>query len=376
MKKILFFIFFLGFGFLSQPAFAQLTTLNSYYQFLQQNPQILAASSLTQNLSTGPLANVFQSSLDALAKTGRLPAADPNEYVQADALIKRGLDPRSDYFLTRNLAFSLWLELNKKVSWSLRDYSQSQLQLILNYSNRPELRGYYRLFVTPDLAFNDWQTIVVKGQTLSRRDTVIRMAQWIRDTIGHHVGNYLPTNIDAFFRMTFPGADNLNLVGSCQNNNRFMAAIGSALNIPVYYTTYGYDMPNAATHNFIDFPSEDLALSHSDDLFRYNYLGQAPVSMIFLSGPERAFYLQNADLFLGTKYPGANPLEAGKLFETRFAKILFQFPSTDVYRAACGGVEGIMNYFAVKNGRPFTYPDEVRKYFYQYEPRLKVQCVK
>lgn len=363
-------------GFLSQTAHSQSTSFDSYYQFLQQNPQILAASSLTQNLSTGPLANLFQSSLESLAKTGRLPAADPQEYARADALIKSGLDPRSDYFLTRNLAFSLWLELNKKVSWSLKNYSQTQLQLILNYSNRPELRGYYRLFVTPDLAFNDWQNMVVKGQSLSRRDTVIRMAQWIRDTIGHHAGEYLPSDLSAFFRMTFPGADNLNLVGSCQNNNRFMAALGSALNIPVYYTTYGYDMPLAATHNFIDFPSEDLALSHSDDLFRYNYLGQAPVSMVFLSGPERAFYLQNADLFLGTKYPAARPLEADKIFETRFAKILFQFPSPDVNRAACGGVEGMMSYFAAKNGRAFTYPDEVRKYFYQYEARLKAQCVK
>ncbi len=316
-----------------------------YVEYLNNNPRIAQADGFDYSSASPADRRMFHDFVMHLERRrGRLP---PPSYPMLKEAEVWAQDPNQEipaYFLIRQLAFSLWLEINQKVPWSLEDYDEEGLRLILSFK-RPDIRNYYRIVVTADQAYRFWVNAGGKA-TSNRRQVIFAMAGWIRKNIGHRVNDEPGINAfeDYLDRTSACDDSNLNCIGSCHNNNYFMAAVGNALNIPVLETVYSGNMSAAGGHSFIDFPADDLALLHSDDLYSYGSLGGIPIEKIFITGQARQDFISQAALSGYSLDIGPQVADADRFFVLRKLNMLLRNSDARFLKASCGGKAGFVRY--------------------------------
>jgi hypothetical protein len=326
--------------------------VDDYQSYLIGYPQVLndALSDYYGRKRSPFLPQDYQTLWNAAASLeqyGQLPAIDPAEITVATNCATTDGNPFDcdNYFQARNLAYALWLELNHLVPWSLAEYSNLQLTELLSLLAKPQSAGFAPLLVRPDYARALWNTYAMQGQSLSTRaDLEKRLASWIRDHVVHEEagpngdGTEALSDISQFLNGTTncQGQTTKMCVGSCYHNNRFMSAIALAFNVPAV-STVDIGSDSLENHNFIDFPRESVSLIHSDDLYSYNSLQNAPIDPIFLSGNDRTTYLNSAVLQYLTDPATPDPTGADRVHFVHNGWLYFQYPDAALLQHVCSG---------------------------------------
>ena len=186
-----------------------------------------------------------------------------------------------------NVAYSLVLEMNNTLPWSLDDLSDDELLLL--FSSRYFYRSYREVFAgvvgyeiggrvlpaPPDVIRDFLASEGLVGS--SRYDTIIRTIDWARYNLYHYSGGQSTGNVEDHwgYRGVSPLArmlsgapklhDGRNPTAGCHGTNWFFVHLLRAVNIPAEYVTWtGHAIPS--------FPSESIYLSHGDD--PYSGLGR------------------------------------------------------------------------------------------------------
>lgn len=362
--------------------------VDDYQSYLTGNPQVLTDAMTAYGSQRGTFSaadyQTLYNAAGSLEQFGTLPTIDPAENTVLLNCIKTSGNPFNcdNYFQARNLAYALWLELNQMVPWSLAADSNDNLQQILSLIGKPHGADYYPLLVRPDYVRTMWMTYAMPGQSLTTRaDLVNRLATWIRSNIIHEEGgpqgdgNELVTDIAQFLNGTrscqSQTADMC--IGSCHHNNHFMEAVAVAFNLPAVSTWY-QDPDSLATHDFIDFPRDTMALIHSDDLYSYNSLQNVPISQIFLTGNDRTVYLGATVAQYYTNPSPPNPTQADRTHYTHNAGLYFQYPDTALLQHVCQGSSATMTWLQGQWAIPSAVMSDVSAYYTTWQSSLKTKA--
>jgi hypothetical protein len=222
----------------------------------------------------------------------------------------------------RRAAFCLWLEAHRAVPWSIRDYDERSLSLLLGYES---LRSASAL----QLRMLNGIDIVHRRQTWlrsTRKETVSEAFNWIRTNIIHRsVGDPDPYSAD---EMLDGGP-----WGSCHNTGDLMAAMLNAVNIPARTATYSVEVRGLLGHRYLDLPSEQLFVDHCDAPYDRSLIHIAPPKIIY-SSRERATYLELLD---------ARPADLPRFMLLRNMVLLGSHPNRQYMKAACIGPISMRN---------------------------------
>jgi hypothetical protein len=270
-----------------------------YIDFLAANPRIRDAIGLEGEAEYLALATALAS----LESRGRLPAfrfRNP----------RRPTHDELRQVHVRHAAFALWVELQQKVPWSLRAYSDADLRTLLGFRTLEESPGYVGQWAAElDEAL---VTGTARWLRSNPRETVLAMAEWVRGNVTHQSG-------DQRDPPTLARALQGGQVGHCHNTGDILAVSAMALNIPARTRM-------AETgHRYIDFPTERLALLHNDDLYTRGY-ETVPMTEIFVQGEEREAFLRDVE---------RSPAEAARMNWLRPVRIELRYPTREFLAIAC-----------------------------------------
>jgi hypothetical protein len=214
-----------------------------------------------------------------------------------------------------HVAFSLMLEIDQHVPWSLTTYPDSTLRYLLDSTSigwRVYSTGNVMLGVlpqkVPDLRVNNLpQTAfadprwtygwIAQAQLIgaTRRETIERLLEWMRRNLTHFYGGYNFANMFAVWQYRGYSPISRIVAGTVDSNNPtlgmahytagchgsvgLMNAALRVLNIPVQPIW-------VCNHQLAYFVSEDLYLDHGDDPYNLNVrMGSSPVGQVLIDSP-------------------------------------------------------------------------------------------
>jgi hypothetical protein len=214
----------------------------------------------------------------------------------------------------RRAAFCLWLEHRGALSWSLADYDDDALNLLLGYDSLVSASSLrLRMLELVDHFYH--QQTWLKA---TRGATVAAVFSWARAHLVHRSLGDPNLSDPLLFLQGGPW-------GTCHDTGDLMATMLNALNIPVYTATYGVDVPGLRGHTYMDVPSEELFIDHCDAPYDRSLVHIRPSEVIY-AGPERATYL----LSMRTR-----PADLPRLKLFRDVSLLGRFPNRFYLKAAC-----------------------------------------
>lgn len=237
--------------------------LATYSAFLTDHPAISTAIGLTGEEEKQTLNQL----IGLLETTGKLPP--PAATAPAGTTESRLLH-------LRRAAFCLWVELHRKVPWTLGAYSKEDLNLLLSYDQTqltpPSSFGKFLGGI--DQAFHEGKWV-----KQNRQETIFEIGQWIKTNITHHSGaEPVAKNVDEFLK----GGH----WGSCHETGDFFAVVATSMNIPCRTARYPSAVVNLHGHRYLDFPADKLFVVHGDDFYNRE-MSDVPVERIFADASER-----------------------------------------------------------------------------------------
>ena len=281
------------------PRIATYADLKRYDAFLDRNPAVKDAI----GFQNGKQRDRLHELLKELEKNGRF---------QTLALDAKGGNPTVDQYREihlRKAAWSLYLELNHKVPWSITSYSPQELKTMLGFDELYHAPGYVAR----------WSAEIGTGTAApwlrgTQSETLAAMGGWVRQNVVH----MMSTESDpANYTSALSGGH----IGSCHNTGDLMTISALALNIPAH-TAWRPD-----GHRYLDFPAQKLALMHNDDFYNRG-LVKVPPAEIFVKGPVREKFL--ADL-------STNPKEAIRSTWLEPVRTHLRYPDDKLAMAVCEG---------------------------------------
>lgn len=186
-----------------------------------------------------------------------------------------------------HLAHSLWLEKNEIVPWSIIEYTQTQLEQLLQptawFRSWDDDKEQYSFHLILD--HSPRETFTVAEEAVSSfsnqraaMDDIIKSVRPFQhgavqvDSEGNVMGGD-PQGI-----VTIPTMkEELTSRHGCQTMSPYIVQIANSLNIPGKYINGYYA---AAGHRSALFDFTDDVLAHGDDVYFYNYLGNTPSSEV------------------------------------------------------------------------------------------------
>ncbi len=204
-------------------------------------------------------------------------------------------------------AHALALEAGGGVPWSILEYSDDELSVLLNGTVlfRPEGAGYRlrertagrALPAPPDAAFAFMKPRL--GRT--DRDTVVALLEWVRSNAVHYTGRFTGRNVeDQWQYRGFPPVSRI-LAGTeftgnprsrprsrsagCGGTVGFLQAVLRAVNVPV-------QLVQRCGHQLGYFPTLGAYLSHGDDLYNaHTRQSRCPAAEVLIDAPTfRAWF--------------------------------------------------------------------------------------
>ena len=188
-----------------------------------------------------------------------------------------------------HLAHSLWLEKNKIVPWSLREYSQEQLDTLLKpktwFRDWDEKNEEYSFHLVLD--HSPRETFDISTEAVSSfsdqgkaMDDIIRSVRPFRHGItlsydgeGNLTDGHDPMEIVTVEMMK---EEKISRHG-CQTMSLYLVQLANSLNIPGRYLNGYYA---AAGHRSALFDFTDDVLAHGDDVYHHTSLGNTPSSEV------------------------------------------------------------------------------------------------
>jgi len=198
----------------------------------------------------------------------------------------------SQDIFTSQVAFSLYLEKNKILNWSLEDYSNEELNLLFN--NQSYFVGKGDLFGSP--YYLNWDQAHVfhllseEGIIQdSAEETLYALTDWIMKHLEHEAVTFnLNKAIERYgypditrIESLFNTYDSKNPIAGCWGMTDFYQLVLATLNIPA---KEGITSFPPGYHSRAEFPSLKLGLFTSDDVYSFNISSERniPVEDIFL----------------------------------------------------------------------------------------------
>ena len=311
MGKYLFLLFALSF--LTQDAFAQ-KTWRQFQKIQRQSPEIFE---WTQELNR-------QQKRQIRSEMTRLDRGLGLSSFQRPEQSWYPHHKRDELYL-RFVSYSWWQELNRGFSWRMRDNKPELINYFYSYQkNFRHHHGpfFWKLIEHPELARKAF------SESTSGEELIFSLTKWLRDHIAHNSGQDNPDSFSEIFSL-----EKTNW-GSCHSLSIFMKAVAMANNIVAVDLTYPKELITMADHNFIDFPSLELTLLHSDNPYSsaYNY---APVEEIFISKNVRE------DFFTAFE---KREYFADKLARLHAVKTLTAYPDRAALQAFCLGKDSYQDF--------------------------------
>lgn len=170
-------------------------------------------------------------------------------------------DYRREVF-ARRVAFSLWVEMNDKVPWSLEDYTREQLEQWLSHESlRHDFVSwdYLRFSERPDLAFRELSQRFLPVE--NREGLVRKMIAWTGENMAHRSNREDPHPVRHVGHYFEGGA-----IGSCHRVGDGLCVSAAAVNIPCRTARWEHEGP-MEYHRYVDFPTENLLMAHGDHAY-------------------------------------------------------------------------------------------------------------
>lgn len=211
-----------------------------------------------------------------------------------------------------HVAQSLWVDVNNKVTWKLKNFSPDQLSYLLDsrklllYSpskNKHVFDSGLMGNVTdwnPRISYEFLSTLGMIKTTQS--NTVYKLTDWMRAHLIHISGSdtYLdlygyagPPLVD---KIAYPLSGKKHITAGCWGTSGLYAALLRSVNIPV---KHGRSLLNGGNHSRPEFISIDSNLIHGDDPYNVQLLpsGSAPPSSeLFLTNAEISSWIDSPAL--------------------------------------------------------------------------------
>jgi hypothetical protein len=184
------------------------------------------------------------------------------------------------------LAQSLAMEIGHRLSWSLTDYDAAELALLLDSRTMfqwDDKTSAYRIpfdlaAATPGDPIRTFQFLRANDLLAeTRRATIERLLEWVRMNLIHFSGDWDAANVfDQWQYYGWPPVERIisgtrlastpdsevrHRTGGCLGTGGFLSIVLRTVNAPV-----GVVVP-CPGHAVVHFASEDLYLSHADDLY-------------------------------------------------------------------------------------------------------------
>ncbi len=356
--------------------------LQAYYQLLNQNPKIVAATELCDRstyLQTTLWNKVREAEKTGLSPSAPLPASYldlekkrkyseisskdfqsysesfPAEYIKhqwkterleetVEILSSHEENPITKIYATleeaeeiyaAHLAHSLWLEKNHIVPWSLAEYNDEQLKQLLGpkawFRDWDEAKERYSFHLILD--YSPRETFAIAKEAISSfsdqrsaMDKIIKATRPFRhgisasyDSEGNPTGDHDSMEIITVKEME---KEKVSRHG-CQTMSHYIVSLANSLNIPGRYINGYY---YAEGHRSALFDFTDDVLSHGDDVYHYNFLGNTPSSEIMDS---HDFWEKNVLV-----YPKGDKTAAHNSMVHKYQKGM-QYPAQSLIRGYC-----------------------------------------
>ncbi len=191
-----------------------------------------------------------------------------------------------------HVAHSLWLEANHLVNWSLLDYNDDELALLLNSEFLMVCSPKFGYWFNPQIIgdVTDWN-VEISYQFMKENQyilddpasTVYAFADWVRYNVEHILGvvdegNYKktygypgPPPADKVLYPIKVSKGGFSYSAGCWGTTGLFAAAMRSVNIPVInYTKVQFGSPGVETvgyHSRLELPTLGIGLCHSDDLY-------------------------------------------------------------------------------------------------------------
>ncbi|MBN1698729.1 MAG: hypothetical protein JW881_14535 [Spirochaetales bacterium] len=211
-----------------------------------------------------------------------------------------------------HVAHSLWLDVNEIVSWNLVDFSERELEYLLDVRRLMKYDFYGYRFATevtgrvtawnPRVCYRFLSHYNIIRE--SQRSTLYALTDWMRSHLVHYgrdddihsIYNYPgPPPID---RILYPPEPRPHLTAGCWGTTGIYYALLKSLNIPVKAETTDLE----GDHSRPEFVSLDMSMPHSDDVYS-QYLqpvgGEVPPSVCYYTMEEMNTYFFDPALDCG-----------------------------------------------------------------------------
>ena len=303
--------------------------LAPYVDYLRAKPNVLRAFNPCQYQSS--VLGWFVTKLDEAAATGMMPSGPvPNALA--------GLNPNATHvavtsaeaaeIMGAKLARILFVEVTRKVPWSIASYADADLLTLFNvceaFAAGCTLKSYgtamdYVVDHSPRIA---WDLLRSEIDTSALVDPAATMIELVKHTRDFRHGSI---DLDPYL-----GAVTLDVMAAehvarsgCQSMSAYVVALAAALNIPGA-TTRGYYA--GTDHRTALFHATDQVLAHGDDV----YFGNVPSSYLL----DRYARWAN-DVLAYAPYQGSSS-PAGHNSQVHHYEVLRLFPSAWTMSAYCG----------------------------------------
>ena len=187
---------------------------------------------------------------------------------------------------TEYVGYTLAVEVEGRVPWSILDYSPTQLEMLLSSRHMFHRSGPQYIIrevsyledhgrVTPATAEHAWEFMQDKiGQ--DRIETIGNLLEWLRRAV-HYSGGFTYDNLENHWQYRgyspviriIEGTNRLNdgvfqhYAPGCHGTYGFLRTLLKVVNIPVYECLYHND--GRCIHASPYFPVDEVVLSHGDD---------------------------------------------------------------------------------------------------------------
>ena len=213
-----------------------------------------------------------------------------------------------------HVAFSLYVEVNHLVPWSIATYDLWTLQELFAYRHAYDVFGRWATDWNPNICF---RFLSDRGMIRSNHsETIYAFTEWVRKYITHVIGD--GTSLTAYYRYNgAPPVDRIltprtrhrgtyalldpnyytvfeSDIYGCIGTTHLYKAVLRSVNIPVK-DTYGYPEEEGrygGSHSRIVFPTADLAVIHSDYLHTMYF----PMSFSSYTLPTSAIFVTISEL--------------------------------------------------------------------------------
>jgi hypothetical protein len=258
----------------------------------------------------------------AHGRSPELPEAPPllaNDHTDSPPLIAEQARYASEVVWRYHVGYlgqSLAMELGRRLPWSLTDYDAAQLALLLDsrsFFRWDEKTGAYRIpfdlaAATPGDPVRTYEFLRANELLAeTRRATIDRVVDWGRRNLIHFAGDWDAANVFEQWQYygwppvertisgtklaSSPSADVRHRSGGCLGTGGFLRIVLRTVNVPV-------DVIVACPgHGVVHFASENLYISHADDIYHsiMRSKPEIPISELFIDETKFHDWFGGAD---------------------------------------------------------------------------------